>query len=235
MGRLNFLYLLGPLSAASWENNEIRYSLRSLEATFDIGWVGIVGPEMPPFLTGVEHLQVELLPGQKFRNLLNQLHAAMLSRRVPEDLILMNDDFMVRPTPVWDWTPTHMGLIPEQPKSKRQWHRSVHATGEWLKNTFHGSEPPLNYEGHTPMPIYKSLARTTLSYLLMETEPLQFRSAYGNMWHIGGKQHPNAKRKDPNKWPDETPFWSLKSTPDKAAKKFLEDWLPKPSRFEKEA
>jgi hypothetical protein len=234
MGRLNFLYLLGPLSAASWENNEIRYSLRSLEATFDIGWVGIVGPEMPPFLTGVEHLQVELLPGQKFRNLINQLRAAMMSRRVPEDLILMNDDFMVRPTPVWDWTPTHMGPIPEQPKTKRLWHRSVHATGQWLTGEL-GIPHPLNYEGHTPMRINKTKASIVLD-AITEIEPaLQFRSAYGNMWTVGGKQHPNAKRKDPSKWPDHTPFWSLKSTPDKAAKKFLEDWLPKPSRFEKEA
>jgi hypothetical protein len=229
MGRLNFLYLLGPLHLSGWDNNEIRYSLRSICKAFDVGWVGIVGPEMPAFLTGVEHIPVTLKAG-KFRNLLDQLYVATHAD-IPEDLVLMNDDFMVRPTPVWDWTPTHLGPIPAEPTSKRQWHRSVHATGEWVKTV--GVPNPINYEGHTPFRFARTLGQVVLTHMLTAgNDPLQFRTAYGNYWNIGGQQRPNAKQRDPEKWPADFPFMSLKAAPSKQMKAFLQNWLPEPCVFE---
>jgi hypothetical protein len=116
-------------------------------------------------------------------------------------------------------------------KLVNKWRRTVADTGEWLKAR--GIQVPLCYEGHTPMPFKKSLAKPVLEALLAEEKDLQFRSAYGNLVLKGGNPHPNAKRSNPERWPDHTPFWSLKGRPSEKAKTFLETWLPNPSRWEK--
>lgn len=228
MRRLNFLYLLGPLSLSRWENNELRYSLRSVERAFAVEWIGITGPEIPAFLSGITHIHSNP-KREKARNLPLQLLAACQDERVPEELILMNDDFIVRDTPVWDWIPTHTGpLVNVEPANS--WRRSLNTTAGWLRTS--GVVAPISYEGHTPMPFLKSLATPILEEIVQFNSPLQFRSAYGNIIGIGGNKHPNAKRRDPRKWPAESPFWSLKTAVDKDAKKFLQEWLTTPSRWE---
>lgn len=231
--KLNFLYLLGPLNLSRWQNNELKYSLRSIDAAWDCGWVGITGPERPSFLTNpdLKHVKVEILPAfSRYKNMQRQLIAAMELDDTPEDLILMNDDFIVRSTPAWDWTPTYTGMIAPKAGKISAWKQTVLDTGNWLKAR--GVNAPICYEGHTPMPLKKSLALPVLKEILAYGKPLQFRSAYGNVVGIGGQLHPNAKRGDPEKWPSNTPFWSLKGNLTDKAKTFLETWLIKPSRWE---
>ncbi len=229
---MNFLYVFAA-GRSPWEDHEIRYSLRSVDLTFDSARVCIAGPAVPPFLTGITHIKADIDPALgKFKNMQRQLREACLSSSVAEKLILMNDDFLVRPTPVWDWTPTITGPIEKVSKRKQgnNWFNSLVATGEWLRQR--GIANPMSYEGHTPMPFRKSLALPILEDLLASEIPLQFRSAYGNIVGIGGKLHPNAKRADPDKWPVDSPFWSLKGRPNDKAKMFLENWLTEPSRWE---
>lgn len=231
---MNFLYVLGPLESSAWQNNELRYSLRSLDQSdFKADWVGIVGPEIPAFISGITHIKADIEPDMiKYKNVQRQLLVACERAETPENLILMNDDFIIRRTPAWDWTPTYTSTIsplnPKKPGSR--WFQTVTATGDWLRG--HGIQNPLCYEGHTPMPFLKSLAVPVLRALLDQENSLQFRSAYGNLVGMGGKLHPNAKRRSPKAWPVDSPFWSLKGRPTDAAKTFLEDWLDKPSRWE---
>jgi hypothetical protein len=230
---MNFLYLLGPLNLSPWQNNEIRYSIRSIDVAFHPDWIGITGPEMPSFLTGIEHFKVDIKPDfSRYKNVQRQLILACEAESTPENLILMNDDFIVRSHPKWDWTPTFTRPIGKPVADGRYnpWKRTVFDTGEWLRAK--GIVDPLCYEGHTPMPFKKSLALPILRELLSSEKPLQFRSAYGNVVGIGGQLHPNAKRADPDKWPVNSPFWSLKGHVTDKAKKFLETWLNKPSRWE---
>lgn len=230
--RLNLLYLYAP-GFSTWDENEIRYSLRSMSETNDVDWVGIVGPAVPDFLQGITHIKHELKAGRKFANLLGQLLTAMADERVPEDLILMNDDFYMRQTPAWDWTPTHLGPVTYKPRNP--WQKSVSITGAWLSAK--GFTPaPLNYEGHTPMPIKKSLALQTLKAIIADITDkkiMQFRTAYGNMHNIGGKQHINAKHKTWDKWPEDSPFFSSKGAPGDDVKAGLENLWPRKSRWEK--
>lgn len=233
MEPLNFLYLLGPLHLSHWQNNEIRYSLRSVDKTFPVGFMGITGPEVPEFLSGITHIQVDILQGiSRYQNMQRQILAACTSSSVPEKLILMNDDFLVRSTPEWDWTPTYTGPI--LPRKRRQlgnaWKQTVTTTGEWLRSK--GIANPICYEGHTPMPFLKSLAKPILEELIVSPTPLQFRSAYGNLVGVGGKLHPNAKRPRAGDWPAESPFWSLRGRLPDETKIFLETWLTEPSRWE---
>jgi hypothetical protein len=232
MAGLNLLYLLGTLEASKWQNNEIRYSIRSMAATNDIGWIGITGPEVPAFLSSIYHVKVQLRENRKWLNQQAQLLHAMNDPDVPEDLILMNDDFFMRDTPKWDWTPTHMG--PCKAKWHNAWSKSVCMTGDVLRGLYYLTDP-LVYEGHTPMPIKKSLALETLRTMIplnSDKSPLQFRTFYGNQHGIGGNLHTNAKHKALNKWPADSPFLSLVSDPKQELKDYIVNAWPTPSRWE---
>lgn len=230
MEPLNFLYLLGPLALSPWQNNEIRYSLRSVGSAYTSAKIFITGPQVPAFLTGIEHIKVDILPDiSRYKNMQRQILAACKSSFVPEKLILMNDDFLIRSTPVWDWTPTTITLAPK--RKVNTWYKTILDTGSWLMRR-KGIAFPLCYEGHTPMPFRKSLAIPILEELIAYASPLQFRTAYGNIVGIRGKAHPNAKRKNPDNWPANSPFWSLKGRVNATSKQFLEEWLPRPSRWE---
>lgn len=230
---MNFLYLLGNLNLSSWQNNELRYSLRSLDTVFRYANIFIAGPGIPDFLSGITHIKVDIDPDLgKYKNMQRQLRTACFAPEVPENLILMNDDFIMRSSPGWNWTPTYTSWPDPQKKLSNKWRRSVIDTRNWLAER--GAATSLCYEGHTPMPFKKSLAKPILEDLLASQKPLQFRSAYGNLVFDGGVLHPNAKRADPDRWPANTPFWSLKGQPSDKAKTFLEEWLVKPSRWEKE-
>lgn len=228
---LNLLYLLGPEHLSKWENNEIRYSIRSMDSTNPIDWIGITGPWLPPFLKDVYHVPVQLPDNKKFRNLLNQLLHAVTDDNVPEEFILMNDDFFMRKMPEWNWEPTYMGPVPAKPRN--HWQRTVWNTGEWLKKR--GIENPLSYEGHTPMPINKWKAQVTLRELIPAMDDklaMQFRTAYGNMWSIGGNLHINAKHRNLAAWPNDSPFLSTKGEPIQEIKDFITQTWPIKSRWE---
>lgn len=229
MGRLNLLYLYAH-GHSNWDENEIRYSIRSMSTTNDVAWIGIAGPEVPPFLKDICHIKCEIPPKRKFANLLSQLLTAMNDERVPEDLILMNDDFFMRANPPWDWTPTFMGPAPVKPKN--QWQKTVALTTEWAKVY---TKEPMSYEGHTPMPIKKSLALQTLIEsipLVEQGKVLQFRTAYGNMHKIGGKLHVNAKHKTLKAWPADSPFLSTPGHPAQEVKDYITSAWPNKSRWE---
>ncbi len=229
MKPINLLYVLGPASLSKWNNNEIRYSLRSMNAA-NVGWVGIAGPEIPPFLSGVEHIKVaHRAEGNRYQNTQRQILVACYRENVPDDLVLMNDDFMVRSLETWDWTPTHRGAVMKR-DTPNLWKKSIINTVKWAEAR--GFKEAINYEGHTPFPFSKTKAKHLLENILAEKEILQFRTAYGNLNHIGGKRFPNAKREDPTKWPADFPFWSLSSEPSEKAKRFLKRWLSEPSRWE---
>jgi hypothetical protein len=220
---LNLLYVLGPASLSKWRNNEIRYSLRSFDP-FNVAWVGITGPYLPIFLTGVTHISVPHQEGgNRYQQTQRQILAACSDERVPEDIVLLNDDFMVRSLDTWNWTPTHRGNVLPR-KTPNAWKQSIIDT-----TARYG---PINYEGHTPFQFSKSKAKPLLEEILQAKEILQFKTAYGNVNSIGGQKQPNAKRDDPDKWPANFPFWSLASEPSEKAKRFLQRWLTKPSRWE---
>ena len=234
MRQLNFIYPLGVPGLSSWNNNELRYSLRSL-VDFNPNWIGITGPALPDFVCGVVRIYSNPQETNRYKNVQRQLLDACNSPDVPEELILMNDDFILRNPalhhrPEWDWTPTHMGLIPPPKPKRNNWRQTIEATGRWLreKSVYNA----LNYEGHTPFPFLKSKMKGVLEEILGNADTLQLRSAYGNLMKVGGKQHPNAKREDPDLWTLDSPFWSLKGTPTPKAIKFLEKQYPNPSPWE---
>ena len=90
---MDLLYILG--SGTVWDNNEIRFSLRSAEKNIkDLEKVFIVG-EKPDWLQNIEHLPLADLYKIKWRNAYAKVSRACMSPFLSADFLLMNDDFFI--------------------------------------------------------------------------------------------------------------------------------------------
>jgi len=81
-----------PIGAGSkWQNNELRYSLRSLSKISGIGDVFIVG-EKPAWVQNVIHIPCKDIPFRKEYSIYTKIMAAVEDRRVSNCFLFMNDD-----------------------------------------------------------------------------------------------------------------------------------------------
>jgi len=88
---MNLVYLLGTGSV--WTDNEIRFSLRSVEKhVLDLEKVFIVG-ECPAWLKNVIHISCEDPTPVPWRNAHFKITRACQDERINEEFLLMNDDF----------------------------------------------------------------------------------------------------------------------------------------------
>lgn len=90
---MDIVYVLGKGSV--WNDNEIRFSLRSLAKNVrDIGKVFIVG-ERPNFLKNVIHIPCEDSCSVAWQNTYKKTLLACKDPRLSENFLHMNDDFFV--------------------------------------------------------------------------------------------------------------------------------------------
>jgi len=88
---MDIVYVLGKGSLSN--NDEIRYSLRSIEKyCSDIGNVIIVGDEVD-FLKGVLFIKMEDTYNKPWKNVFDKVRAVCMEESVSDDFLLMNDDF----------------------------------------------------------------------------------------------------------------------------------------------
>lgn len=146
------VYLVKPLD----ENEELRYSLRSLR-NLPHSEVWIVGYK-PNWVTNVNYLPVQAL-GHKYTNGLLNTRAILECPDIADDFILFNDDFFVTrfydaPLPMF-----HQGSLAERILTRQvqvgnsQYNRSMLDTWRILK--MWRIENPVSYSVHYPMPINK--------------------------------------------------------------------------------
>jgi len=164
----------------SGDNEELRFSLRSVLQNTDCGNVWIVGGK-PDWYIG-NYIRVEDF-GNKFENITNCYKAISNSDQISEDFVLMNDDFYIlkqtdSPPLFYDGTlsnkiDTHMSKHGMSAYARVL----VRAKKELVKA---GISDPLCYDVHTPMMFNK----TMLSYLNHTNNAP--RSTYGNMYNLGG-------------------------------------------------
>jgi hypothetical protein len=173
------------------ENEELRYSLRSLvnlphDRVIIAGgapdWVDpktvLLVPTAQEALTRLDGAAAKYRNGR--RNLAAGLEVCS------EDIVLMNDDIFVwSPQETVDtltWGPVQNFLTafrstPEQPKST--YVEAEFKTCQWWKKG-----PGWSYALHVPFPFKRSLMKKTLQALPVG---LHTRSAYGNMHSVGGQ------------------------------------------------
>ena len=88
--KLDLVYILGD--GSDWDNNEIRYSLRSAEQNFAHRKVFIVG-ECPSWLQNVIYIRFPDSHQIKTANGVAKVLRAARDQRLSERFVLMNDDF----------------------------------------------------------------------------------------------------------------------------------------------
>ena len=212
----------------SGENEELRYSIRSVVTNLKPDSVWILGYK-PNWYTG-NFIEVPDI-GNKFENITNCYKVISNSNSISEDFILMNDDFFVMfPTAkipvVYDGTLTEKIELHIEEYGPTAYSRVLKNANTYLKNN--KIKNALNYDVHFPMQINKTLlSRIDLSICAP-------RSVYGNTYSIGGD-----KIKDVKVYASNSDIYlgdhQFLSTEDKSFKKLLpqmEKFFPEPSIYE---
>jgi hypothetical protein len=160
-------------------NEELRYSLRSLvNVPHDRVW--FVG-HLPRWVQGVKHLDGNP-SAQRAVNVFRGVLKACECDEMSDDIIIMNDDFMVlqpwRPEAVYRCSlDEHVSILGHR---RDAWAKSVRLTRDWLTQT--GVTEPRSYELHRPVLVN----RQAMGDLLRDVggfghpTPPQWRSLYGN-------------------------------------------------------
>lgn len=104
------VYLVKPED----ENEELRYSLRSLEKNLPHGRVFFAGYK-PSWVQNVEHIATEQIEGEKHQNSLRNQWAAFTSDEVSDTFYLFNDDHFVmkrmNEVPILNWGDLEHALV----------------------------------------------------------------------------------------------------------------------------
>ena len=144
-----------PLSKESrWQDNELRYSLRSLEQNLiGLGRVFIVG-HRPAWLTGAVHVPAnDANPHNKDANIIDKLLSACRAGVSDRFLFCSDDQLLLIPTKAADLRPYHIGCLKKKPPQfwgGGRWKRGLRRTYDLLltrrAQTFH-------YDAHVPQPV----------------------------------------------------------------------------------
>lgn len=170
------------------KNEELRYSLRSVEANLPVESVTIVGycpPWLKPdlFIAGNKHVD-------KQRNVFGNVRLACEHDGVPDEFVSMNDDFFVL-APVTEIPVVYRGRLADHLELIHRhgwWWKSMEATMRYLLEQ--GIEDPLSYDLHRPLPTVKRDMAKVLAEAAdyQPRNPPQWRTLYGNLAGIGGTQ-----------------------------------------------
>jgi len=235
--KMDLVYILG--SGSRWQNNEIRFSLRSVEAYLKhgAGRIFIVGSK-PDWMQNVIH--IEALDGydNKLKNAVHKLREACFDSRLSDEFILMNDDFFfLKPA---DHIPLYtLGSINEMIVNHSTkggyYYEAMHTTRTVLQEA--GITDPISYEVHFPMVLKKDLFLKMTDSIKWEETGYLFRSIYGNVYNLGGKRRRDCKAYSFNDFKILSTKSELLSTSDHVALcPQFQEWMrkkyPKPSQYE---
>jgi hypothetical protein len=219
------------------ENEELRYSIRSVEKHLPPGRIWVVGGK-PDWYTG-NHIPVNQ-DDSKYDNAIENLRAACESKKIGSSFALMNDDFFaIKPL---QEIPTYVGgfivekvalysaIAPRSTYTKRLLRTSI-------KLGKVGMDLPRDYELHVPMMMNKA---RLLSVINAYPDCL-WRSMYGNIYRVGGIHITDVKYyvrdamkvKSHDYKSSSYPFVSSEDDSFKVLKReLLNNMFPNPSRYE---
>jgi hypothetical protein len=169
------------------DNEELRYSIRSVEKHAPEGRVWLVGGK-PDWYVG-DYIPRNNSNGKQ-ANAIENLTAVVESNEISETFVLMNDDFFII-NPIKEIKTYHGGSLIEKIKLRKElsprskYNEQLLKTYRLLKRR--GIEEILDYDIHVPMVMTKS---GLASVLELRT---QWRSTYGNMFSVGGTEVEDVK------------------------------------------
>lgn len=175
-------------------NEELRYSLRSVERNFPADRIIFVGGK-PDDITPDIFIKVDQSEPTKWANTRKNLLTAVQNDQISEDFWLFNDDFFImRPynttEPEFDdslWH--HIAQIESRHRmNMSKYTLLLRHLCKTLRDA--GIHEPKNYATHRPMLINRKKALETLQRF--PSEPM-FRALYGNINQIGGHEVKDCK------------------------------------------
>lgn len=226
-----------PLGTGSkWDDNELRYSLRSFEKYLSgFGDVFIVG-ECPGWITGVVHIPCPDIRMIGASNATNKILTACLDRRLSNNFLLSNDDFfLLKPVEAirFPYYCRNDLMFRIEKLGNTTYARSRKKTFEYLTKNGYGTR---SFEVHCPMVMNKFNFCDTMNRVDWENGHL-CRSIYGNVMNI-----PATKRGDYivnlplnlSSPIEQNQFFSIR---DEMVNSYMiqlfEELYPNPSKFEK--
>jgi hypothetical protein len=234
----DILYILG--TGSKWYDNEIRYSVRSVEKHLEeYGRIFVCGA-MPKFfdLRRYEYIEANDLGKHKLLNAIHKIRLACLKKDLSDDFILMNDDFIflkkAKHIPNYN-----IGTLEERIKNHKTksgyYYWAMEETLEYLKSK--GVKNPLSFEVHYPMMLNKEKFLDLIDEVYYSQKPILFRSVYGNLAPLRSTYREDVKIYDIEDWkkmgkPD------LMSTDNRVClepelQSWFKDEFPKPSSIER--
>lgn len=179
---MDFVYICRP-----GENEELRYSIRSIIKNMDAKNIWVVGGK-PDWYEG------NFIPvtdtGNKFQNIQQCLSVICDIHEISEDFIFMNDDFFVLNNKK-DIETYYDGSLDEKILKyidlfrNNQYSRILTFTNNKLKKL--GINEPKNYDVHYPMIMNRHKLKQIVNITLAP------RSFYGNYFNVGGSKVSDVK------------------------------------------
>lgn len=161
------------------ENEELRYSIRSIEANLKYDNLWVVGSK-PSWYSG-NFLPVEDI-SSKFNNITNCLKIVSNTDQIADEFIFMNDDFFlldkIDSLPVYHGGPLHEKVDEYMSLASTNYARLLNKTYQDLVSA--GIKDPLDYDIHVPMTMTRSGLKKCLGKAFFP------RSGYGNLMNVGG-------------------------------------------------
>lgn len=234
----DLVYVLGE--GSPWKDNEIRYSLRTVEKYLPHRKVFIVG-QRPIWLANIEWIAAVDCCNIKQKNAVYKILAACKDERVSDDFILMNDDFFFM-KPCEEIKNYQLGTLQKklgEHKTKLgRYFMAMKYTIEFLKER--GIKYPMDFEPHYPCIFNKEKFIRIFDRIDQGQHGMLHRSIYFNL--LGEKGEPmkndlkiyvydEFKYKHAREWP----FFSTSDATirQKAMQDFIMHRFPNPSRYEK--
>jgi hypothetical protein len=230
MEPLTFVYL-----CRSGENEELRYSIRSVLKHFPDAQIWVVG-QKPKWYKG-PFIKVKQYKS-KHHAVYQNLKSLSQDPRIPENIIIMNDDFFIV-GPIEQIENYHSGKLIKKVLA----YESIFPNSSYTKRLRKGYNyliknhirMPLDFELHVPMKIKKSKLAKAIEH------NIPWRSAYGNLFRVSAIQMQDVKvyAKDSGEFggydykTQEYPFLSTDDLSFETVKKdYLMHKFPDPSVYE---
>lgn len=182
---IDVVYVLGR--GSKWKNNEIRFSLRSVEKNLT-GYrnIYVVG-ENPVFLQGVIHIPYpdEIGPQNADGNIACKVLRACQEKDLSDDFLFINDDHLILKPMEASLIPAfHKGDMndyPEKHWTNNLWRRRLKRTRDVLNRK---GLPAFNYDCHVPILFNKhSFPKVLEMFDFREDIGYTMKSMYGNVVH----------------------------------------------------
>jgi len=181
---MNFVYI-----CKNGENEELRYSLRSIIKNCKVDNVFLVGGK-PDWYIG-EYISVSQ-KYSKYKNALNNFKTICNSNIIPNNFILMNDDFFII-KPVDKIISYYNGTLQDKIDAydtvlgRSSYINRLKITQDKLIQS--GIKNPLNYEIHVPM----KMSKENFDSILGMNHNFLYRSIYGNSYNEESKEMKDVK------------------------------------------